>query len=98
MSCGLQLFAFKQHEEQLRAKQAEVAAAQEKLALQSGREESFKKMLADAQEAQSKLMGMKAKLQATQTSNEATIAEQRVIQGCIKSRCQFQSPTHIPSA
>jgi hypothetical protein len=34
----------------MRAKQAEVAAAQEKLALQSGREESFKKMLADAQE------------------------------------------------
>merc|ERR1711865_1079151 len=39
-----------QHEEQMRAKQAEVAAATEKLALQSGREESFKKMLADAQE------------------------------------------------
>lgn len=46
------LFSFEQqHEEQMRAKQAEVASAQQKLALQSGREESFKKMLADAQEA-----------------------------------------------
>jgi hypothetical protein len=65
------------HEEsylhQLREKEAALSEAQEKVALQSGREETFKQMLEDAQRENTEMLANKTQLQAEGASQKGTI-------------------------
>jgi hypothetical protein len=65
------------HEEgylhQLREKEAALSEAQEKVAMQSGREETFKQMLDDAQRENTEMLANKTQLQAEGASQKSII-------------------------